>query len=418
MPTVRGRILAAASLVLYVVARALSVDELFALSAAALVFPALAMGAIRLRSAVPSIERSIGPRRLFAGRVARVTYTVRNEARRSTTPILIEDPAPAIMGGAIVLAMPGLRRGAGGTVSIDRRLTGRGRHPVGPLRVRIVDPLGLAERTVEAAAAQTVTVYPKVELLRERSPGALGTGEAPARAHRIANTGDEFYAIREWRDGDDLRKVHWRSTARSGGLMVRQEEQLPHPRATLFYDNRLPSLPRAESGFEWGITLIASIAWELSRQGTVVRAATLDIPPGVARWGREAAEPILSMLAVTAPSPSSLLPAARALTAARGAGGTLIAALPPPSEADARALAAARGAYGWAGAVLIDVGSFAGVVGRSRSEYDHRLAQAQRILGAAGWRVVVAGRKDTPSNVWNALVGPSRPLASLRSSRS
>ena len=63
-----------------------------------------------------------------------------------------------------------------------------------------------------------------------------GTGDSRARS--VAVHGEDDAATREYRHGDDLRKVHWRSTARVGELMVRREEQPFQSRATVLLDSR------------------------------------------------------------------------------------------------------------------------------------------------------------------------------------
>jgi hypothetical protein len=91
--------------------------------------------------------------------------------------------------------------------------------------------------------------------------------------------------VREYRLGDDLRRVHWRSTARTGELMVRREEQPWHSRCTLFVDNRV----RAHRGrgisssLEAAVVATASIAVHLAAQGYQVRLVSAtgeELGPG------------------------------------------------------------------------------------------------------------------------------------------
>ena len=99
----------------------------------------------------------------------------------------------------------------------------RGRYHVGPLTVRLADPFGLVELARSFSAAAITVTPPIVPLPPGRLTGSW-TGGGGSRARMIASAGEDDVAPREYRHGDDLRRVHWRSTARRGELMVRREE--------------------------------------------------------------------------------------------------------------------------------------------------------------------------------------------------
>ncbi len=114
----------------------------------------------------------------------------------------------------------------------------------------------------------------------------------------------EDVTVREYRRGDDLRRVHWRSSARVGELMVRREEQPWQSRATVFLDNRARSHrgQGLSSSLESAVTAAASVALHLSQRGFMVRLTTATGEHEATSWHmREAtsnARPLLESLAV------------------------------------------------------------------------------------------------------------------------
>jgi uncharacterized protein (DUF58 family) len=395
-------------------ARAVSLDELYALGVAAVLFPLLAMALVRIGRHRVQIVREVHPRRAFAGGRMRVEVAVSNLGRLPTPPLLLEDDAPHALGGPVRLVLSSLPTARDARLVSERKPARRGRYTLGPMRARLVDPFGLAATTAEVAPVHQVLVYPRIEHLAEEGPPAERTEAGRSLVYRLAPQGDEFYGIREWQDGDDLRKIHWRSVARTGDLMIRQDESRFFPRATVLLDTRAGAhRGRGEdASIEWAISAAASAVWELAHDGYVVRLATADEGPGPARWGREGWDRHLEELADVKPAPSrTMLPVLRRLGAQPGAGGALLAFLAAPDAEALGALARARRAYEWCGAVLLDVDSFTDLSARQRAEADQRLADAGRALARAGWRVATAGAHDRFKDVWRTLlvIGVLRP---------
>src|ERR687893_798381 len=152
----------------------------------------------------------------------------------------------------------------------------RGRYSVGPLVIRLTDPFGLCELNRSFPSVDRLTVIPQVvPLPAVRLAGEYaGTGESRARS--VAVHGEDDAATREYRYGDDLRRVHWRSTARVGEMMVRREEQPWESRATVVLDTR--SMAHRGEGptasFEWAVSAAASIALHLRHNGYKLRLVT------------------------------------------------------------------------------------------------------------------------------------------------
>ncbi len=151
---------------------------------------------------------------------------------------VLTEQVPADLGPSprfVVDRLPG-----GATTTFGYRVHGerRGRHALGPLRLRLVDPFGLVERSAIGTDSATLLVVPRVRPLGTDGPagGHGGGGEGSRRT--IAVHGEDDVSTREYRHGDDLRKVHWRATARTGELMVRLEERPWRAQATLLLDTR------------------------------------------------------------------------------------------------------------------------------------------------------------------------------------
>ena len=90
----------------------------------------------------------------------------------------------------------------------------RGRYPIGPLRLRIADPFGMCEVTRSFTATDPARRRPADLAPAARSDaGGLWAGTGESQARNAAASGEDDIATREYRHGDDLRRVHWRSTA-------------------------------------------------------------------------------------------------------------------------------------------------------------------------------------------------------------
>ena len=140
----------------------------------------------------------------------------------------------------------------------------RGRFEVGPLRVTVTDPFALVQRTRYVLGTEEVIVYPRVrDVLPPPEMGGLDLDrEQPQVRSRIEPSG-EFHTLREYAPGDDLRHVHWRSTARRGHLMMRQNEARRRTPVLVMLDVRPGSHDRAS--FERAVEACASIVTAIER---------------------------------------------------------------------------------------------------------------------------------------------------------
>lgn len=276
----------------------------------------------------------------------------------------------------------------------------RGRHRFGPLDRVVRDGLGLALRSTRLPGSEDVAVTPAIVPLRTLS-AITGVGAAsPSSALRSSLAGPQDALIRDYRSGDDVRRIHWRSTARTGALMVRREESSWDPSAVLLVDNRAvgygASVP--DDRFEWVVSATASIAVHLLDAGfavTLVDAAGRQVRPDTGAGGSRS-QAVLSYLTDLALVGEDSLE--RALVACPPAMGSqfLIGILGSLSAADAGALRAARGNRSTCWALLVEPEE-AGAVQRARDA-----------LERDGWRTLAAD-SDTPiAEAWDAFAEAAR----------
>ena len=145
----------------------------------------------------------------------------------------------------------------------------RGRHPIGPSLILVQHPLRLAAAKLRVSGGDSVLATPPVYPLGSARGLPAADGGAQSSLQRAGVTGVDDAMIREYRAGDDIRRIHWRSTARLGDLMVRGEEDTWDPRACLILDTRAEafSTDRPDTRFEAAVELIASLAVHLLRNG-------------------------------------------------------------------------------------------------------------------------------------------------------
>ncbi len=238
MITRRGALLLVGAVALWALGRFLGVSELYVVAGATAALVAAGVAAVRLSTATISVRRRVTPSRIPGGGHGTVAIDVRNDARFPAALMLAEDACHHALSDPPRFVVAGL--GAGRTTTLHYPLAGetRGRYVVGPLRVRVRDAFGVAQRLRRYSNTDEVVVYPRIEPLGgPANPGSpRGSGSSDVR--RLFTVGDEFYTMREYVQGDDLRQVHWPSTAHRQTLMVRQQEQPWQAQATVFCDTR------------------------------------------------------------------------------------------------------------------------------------------------------------------------------------
>ncbi len=364
-----------------------------------------------------SCTREISPARVQAGQTAHVSLRLDNPGRAPTGLMLLEDQVPYVLGSRPRFVLDQLRPRWQRTVSYPVRSEVRGRFPIGPLSVRISDPFGFVELTRAFTSRTVLVVTPVVvDLPAVRLSGDWsGSGENRPRAFAAAGTEDVM--VREYRLGDDLRRIHWRSTARTDELMVRREEQPHQSRATIVLDTRAGAHRGSgpASSFEYAVSATASIGAHLAGLGFTVRLLTDDVRAADATWhdrgisGPVEVQMLLESLAVIGTSTRTSLTAA---LADRNSAGMVIAILGECSDSDIASISGLRAGATRALAILLDTASWS----RDKVVTSSRPVQEQaRALRARGWVVAVARPSQPVPAVWQDLTASAGFTQSPRS---
>ncbi len=318
-PTRTGLIVGIASAVLVLVGRVLGLTELYAIGAAIGLLAVVCGLWVALRRLDLVVTRSVRPSRVHAGNPCTVEIEVRNRAGRSTPVLRLLDPVTGTAGADLLLAPIGMRRNT--TVAYRLPTTNRGIVTVGPMQVAMSDPFGLASTRSPAAPSVEVTVLPRIDeippLPRSVGPDPDGSAETGS----LGRAGEDFAALRPYIVGDDLRRVHWPSSARTGDLLVRQHDIPWQGRVCVVLDLRRQTSDDAT--FERAVSAAASVLRSHVRRGDHVRLVTttgVDSGYGV---GASHLDGLFEFLAVVARTSTGSLRMAMELVE-RGASGAVV----------------------------------------------------------------------------------------------
>lgn len=404
--TTRGRSFVAAGLAAAACAFLLGQRDLLRVGVLLVAVPvvcAVVVGRSQLRV---SLERTITPARVVVGTTARVRLELTNLDRTATTVLLAEDHIPYSLGTSprfVVSRLPGGRRAS---VSYTLRTSTRGRYPVGPLSLTTSDPFGMCELTRSFTATDPLVVLPQTFPLEGAPSGGQWVGQGEAVRGMVAASGEHDLAVREYRRGDDLRRVHWRSTARRGELMVRRDEQPRQMQATVVLDTRHHAHrgEGAASSFEWAVGAAASAARHLAGQRYAVRLVAGEDKGhqhATIRGSGDDAE-AMERLAVVQTGGSGSISTVASLVNAAVQDGVVVAVLGDLSEADAAAMARALPPRTAGVALLLDAAAWAHLPPAVARELTDNRRRAARALRAAGWSVAEAGPRTPVPDAWRA----------------
>ncbi|MGZ4641660.1 MAG: DUF58 domain-containing protein [Blastococcus sp.] len=437
--TLRGRCLVGSGGTLLVVGALLGERALVQLAVFVLALPLLSAGTVTRQRFRLTARRTVTPVRVPRGGTADVELQITNVDNRTGGLWMLTEQVSAELGSSPRFVVDRL---AGASSTVFRyRVHGsrRGRHTLGPLRLRLLDPFGLVERTAVGTDTAPLVVVPRVLPLTAAglTAGHGGGGEGARRS--IAVHGEDDVSTREYRHGDDLRKVHWRATARTGELMVRLEERPWRAQATLLLDTRARAhliAPRATApsrtgppgddcpppdSLEWLIEAAASIGTSLARRGSVLRTVTDagELMPASGR-GQLGPDDLLDRLASVRPSRVSGLAAGVDLLCRAAGDGPVVCLLGAVGPDDVVDLIRGRSGPTADSAVLLDLGSWAdaapargrrSVSAAARTTLAGQREAAAALLRASGWRVAIARADQTVPEVWEALTGPAGRVA-------
>ena len=406
MPTIRGVTVGVAGLALMFLGRALTVTGLLEVGFGLLVLVLSAVVVVRFGRHSLEVLRTVSPTRANADQPVEVSLHVHNKGVGRAPILMLEDSLPGELGSKGRFTLMGLEVDGKRDISYEIRAPRRGRFEIGPLRITATDPFRLARVSESRSEVSHLLVHPRVERLS--TPRDIGQYRSPAVTsirQLTGSRGDDFYTLREYVNGDDLRKIHWASTAKRDRYMIRQEETPWHTRATILLDD-LQSHHQgsgATSSFERSIEACASLAALYSRTGYSFRLeCALSTGLGSAKGADHytACLDLLATLHASSGDSDALTERISGLQTGGGAEGTLVlvsSALDAPAVA---ALSQCRRRYRDVFAVLFLTGDAAA---------GKRAAATAAHLARSGVRPISVGPGDTLGRAWSATsLGPQR----------
>ncbi|MEV0823082.1 DUF58 domain-containing protein [Nonomuraea rubra] len=317
MITRAGWGLAAASVLVYAVGAPFGYAQPAVLAVAGLA--AVGAGALwTLRGAGLEVRREVTPVKVTRGEPAVAVLHVRNTGRWRHSGLVARDTCRDT---TVTVEVPSLARHTARTVSYRLPTRRRGETPVGPLLLDRADPFGLVRRVRDYGRVDLLLVRPRTVPLtplhsgRRRHLDGLASRSAPAGA-------SSFNGLREYVVGDELRHVHWRSTARTGVLMVKELTDVNLPDTVAVLDTR-HSAYAGDDEFELAVDVVASAACAVTRARFPVRVLTGVGELAWARGGPGEDEQVLDRLAVVERS-AAAEPPLHVLRRGRGGGALVV----------------------------------------------------------------------------------------------
>ncbi|TXS45290.1 DUF58 domain-containing protein [Streptomyces sp. uw30] len=408
--TTRGRSFLAAGVAAAICAYVLGQSDLLRVGLLLSVLPLVCATVLYRTRYRVSGSRRLSPARVPAGSEARVHLRMDNVSRLPTGLLMLQDRVPYVLGPRPRFVLDRVEPGGRREVSYRVRSDLRGRYPLGPLQLRLSDPFGMCELTRSFSTYDTLTVIPRVEPLPPVRFSGEAKGYGDGRHRSLALAGEDDVIPRGYRYGDDLRRVHWRSTARYGELMVRREEQPQRSRCTVLLDTRGPAFQGSgpDSAFEWAVSGAASALVHMLERGFSVRLLTdtgSSVPgegadgfAGASQESADAAGLMMDTLAVIDHSDGTGL--SRAYDVLRGGNeGLLVAFFGDLDEEQAAVAAKMRQRSGGAVAFVLDSGTWV----REPTDVPGALDRSEerlRMLREAGWTALSVPRGASLSELW------------------
>ncbi|BEP15474.1 DUF58 domain-containing protein [Acidothermaceae bacterium B102] len=368
-------------------------------------------------------RRVIDPARVEAGKPGRVVIRLHNVSRLPTGVMLVEDTLPYTLGARPRFVLNRLESQGLRDVAYTLRSDVRGRYLVGPVTMRLTDPLGLCEVAQSFTSTDTLVVTPQIWPLPPLRLGSGAGGSGESRLRAASSSGEDDLGTREYRHGDDLRRIHWRSTARAGELMVRREEQPWQAHALIVLDNREHAHhgDGPGSSFEYACSAAASVGVQLLRNNFTLHldrgegsqlVSGPDVDDGL----------LLDELAIADLERTTTVPGQTSGLRERNApraGGVVIAVLGSLTVEDAESVVRAHRSSGQRIAIALETRTWSAAPTHAprttHLESEHPDAGA-RVLSAAGWRVIRVPAGTALADVWNVVSllpsGPSVPVGS------
>jgi uncharacterized protein (DUF58 family) len=396
--TRQGWLVAGGAVLLLGAGRVLGVLELFVIGAAAGALVATSVVLVLLARLRLAVARQVTPPRVYAGGPSRVELSVRNDGFRATPVLQLFDPVTGTRGADLLLGPlePDVVARAAYRLPTEHR----GIVQIGPLEVVVSDPFGLVSSSTVAAPMSELTVYPHID---DVVPVPHTSGDDPHAGadhpSALGRSGEDFYALRPYVVGDDLRRVHWPSTARRDELMVRQDELPWQGRVTVLLDVRRNA--HTPESLELAVSAAASVVTASWKRRDLVRFLTTDGTDFGFGAGTSHAEAIMEFLATVPASAGGTLRGTLDTLTLAGNAGAVVAVVAAIADAELAGLARLRGRFG---SVTI--------VHFHRSSWDP--AAPATDSAPAGGKVISVTRDRPFADAWNGALHRGAGIRAIR----
>lgn len=278
MPTRQGWTILIAAVAAIVVGRVFGIVELFVIGAGLAAAVGIAVLTVRLHAPELSVHRWVHPSTLTVGDTGRVDLMVENHGRWRSPRTTLTEPVGDHNSAHVELA--GISARDHVTAGYRVPATRRGILTVGPTSLERRDLLGLASESRLGSAATDVTVAPQTFELPMPSLGHGVLGRHLLALAQRTGVG-EFHSLRDYVAGDEPRTIHWKASARSTELKVRQHEAQGVRRCIVVLDTDDRAFRDddtdardGDDAFERAISIAASIALGADRSGLTTRFVT------------------------------------------------------------------------------------------------------------------------------------------------
>jgi uncharacterized protein (DUF58 family) len=412
VPTARGWLVALAGLALIGAGTLFGTRSLWQFGVALIALTAAAVGVVRRDRHRVEITRRVSPERATPGQPVAVAVAVVNNGSRASPLLLLEEHLSAGLVGGNRFAVRGIEGGGRRGAALTLRAARRGHYVVGPMEVSIVDPFSLARTSSVAAGRINFLVHPRIEpLALPRAAGDRRNSALSALRQPTGARGEDFYTLREYVEGDDLRKIHWASTAKSGRYMIRQEETPWQTRATVLLDDRAAVHDGwgGQSSFERAIEAAASLVDLYGSSGYSCRLLGCHEGGVASGKGAEHQRRCLDLLATIETQRSagenSLAARVAELERSATAEASLVVVTGTLTSRDALALTRCTRRFAEVSVICFPGHRFSGQTTRSRWEGETRLVEAMRMLTSAGIRTLALGPDEHLPAAWSTLYG-------------
>lgn len=395
--TTRGRCLLTAGGATAACAVLLDERGLLRIAAFAMLLPLLILLSVGVGKKLRvSARRTLHPERVTAGHEGEVELVLSRTGKLPTGQLLLEDGSARVDGAPSRFVVGRVSEHHSVSLRYPIRPARRGLYRIGPLHATITDPFWLTEFNRVLSQHSTLLVVPRTYPLHDMPRAADGDGPESGGSRTRTGQGRPDVIVRQYRQGDDLRKVHWPSSARKDEIMVRVDERPANGATTVLLDLRNTGhRGTAAPSLEWAISFVASVAVHINGAGHAVRVVTergdslADLPDN-ARWADT--ESLLDTLATVRSAQQQTISLPNQL----GADGRLIAVLGAIDHDTARQLVQQRTRRQQTLAVILD--------NTGTSDTNH----VTELLRAAGWGTVVTTPQHAIAQVWSQLCVTTR----------